>query len=493
MPAAGSRDHPVSPTTTRQIICVIAMMVALLALVPVAALSSKAHGGNVLDVEPPPQYWPVGIICFIAILACIALLPLMRWSAHWWHSNQSKLLVAGAVSLATLLYYALAEGISSIPGVLDHAVLDEYIPFMTLLFSLYVIGGGVSLRGDLPAHPLTNTAFLAFGALIASFVGTTGASMLLIRPLLQTNSERKRIVHTVVFFIFLVSNIGGCLLPIGDPPLFLGFLRGVPFWWTFSLWKEWAFCCAVLLVVYFIWDTIEYRREAIASIQRDELLRQPLRVRGLINLLWMAGVIAAVAFINPTRPLPGASYVPFQFMRELVMLALVALSLLTSPAQARLDNQFNYGAIIEVAALFIGIFISMQVPMAVLRARGAELQLDEPWELFWATGSLSSFLDNAPTYIVFFQAVNALTHQPGPGVLALLNGDFIREDLLVAISLGAVFMGANTYIGNGPNFMVKSIAEQSGVPMPSFFGYFFRYAVPILLPLFIAVTLVFLI
>jgi Na+/H+ antiporter NhaD/arsenite permease-like protein len=353
---------------------------------------------------------------------------------------------------------------------------------------LYVISGGISLKGDLVAHPATNTGFIAFGALIASFVGTTGASMLLIRPLLQTNSHRKHVVHTVVFFIFLVSNIGGCLLPIGDPPLFLGYLRGVAFFWTLNLWMPWAFCCCILLVVYYFLDSYYYRKEEAQDLLEDEREKQPLRLRGWINVLWLGGIVACVAMISHERELMSTGWTPFPFLRELLMLLLVGISLVTTPRGVREDNEFNYAAILEVAALFIGIFIAMQAPIEVLRVYGPSLGLVAPWHFFWATGTLSSFLDNAPTYVVFFETAGSLPLAPGVDVSATI----IDPGLLVGISLGAVFMGAMTYIGNGPNFMVKAIAEQSGIRMPSFFGYMFKYSIPMLIPAFVVVTLVFL-
>jgi Na+/H+ antiporter NhaD/arsenite permease-like protein len=439
-----------------------------------------------------PHWWGVGLIPFIAILAAIALLPLIPRTHHWWESNRNRLIVSLIFGALTVIYYMIAEGMASVPVVLSHAIVLDYVPFIILLFALYVISGGIRLTGDLAAHPLTNTTFLAIGAVLASFVGTTGASMLLIRPLLQTNSERKRVTHTVIFFIFLVSNVGGCLLPIGDPPLFLGYLRGVPFLWPFAaLWKEWAFCSVALLVIYFVWDTFAYSHETKAAIRRDETRLKPLRLHGSINFLWLGGVVLAVAMLDSHKVVPGTNWEPFPLLREMVMLALVALSLLTTPRGLREANRFNYAAIAEVAALFIGIFITMRVPMDVLHVMGGGLGLDRPWEFFWATGSLSSFLDNAPTYVVFFETANAMADAPGPGVIQLLDGRYIREDFLVAISLGAVFMGANTYIGNGPNFMVKAIAEQSGVKMPTFFGYMLRYSLPILVPLFVLITVLF--
>lgn len=448
------------------------------------------HGHAEHAGEPhAPAMWGLGILPFVGILGCIALLPLIHRTHHWWESNLNRLGIALGCGGLTLLYYGLAVGWDEILPVLNHAIPGEYVPFIVLLFSLYVISGGISLKGDLAAHPATNTGFLAFGALIASFIGTTGASMLLIRPLLQTNSERRHVVHTVVFFIFLVSNIGGTLLPIGDPPLFLGYLRGVPFFWTMQLWMPWAVTCGILLAVYFAWDTVAYRREAKSDIRRDETERQPLRVRGLANVPLLAGVIVAVALLVPGRTVLGIHVFPF--MRELVMLALVGASLMLTPKGVRKDNDFNYGAILEVAALFIGIFIAMQVPIAVLTASGATLSetINAPGHYFWATGSLSAFLDNAPTYVVFFEL--ARTVPAGESAVALGSGA-IDAGLLAAISLGSVFMGAMTYIGNGPNFMVKAIAEQSGVRMPSFFGYLVKYSLPILVPVFIVVTILFL-
>jgi len=487
--------------------------------------------------------WP-----FVAILLSIAILPLLHRTHHWWESNRNKLLVALLLAAATLLYYgmrgygvpvhgeahaegekpaatqaatapAIPEELTAVPPealqaaegehaeaevrrsepgwrtvlqVLDHAVLAEYVPFLTLLFSLYVIAGGIVIRGDIRATPRVNTTILGLGGVLASFVGTTGAAMLLIRLLLKTNAERKLKVHTVIFFIFITANIGGSLLPIGDPPLFLGYLRGVEFFWTINLWRQWLFMLAVLLVVYYVWDRWAYRHEAAEDLVRDVTQIQPVSVGGVINFVWLLGVVAAVATLDPAKPFPGTSWHPAPYLREGVQLALVALSLMTTAGGLRRENQFNYVAIGEVACLFLGIFITMQVPIEILHAMGprmAEAGFIKPWQFFWATGMLSSFLDNAPTYVVYFETAAALPVHPDH-VLHLLGGRVIDEGLLTAISCGAVFMGANTYIGNGPNFMVKTIAEQSGVKMPSFFGYM-AYAMLILVPLFVLLTVVF--
>ena len=314
--------------------------------------------------------------------------------------------------------------------------------------------------------------------------------MLLIRPLIKTNSQRKHVVHTIVVFIFLVSNIGGTLLPIGDPPLFLGYLRDVPFLWTLTLWPMWAICCGILLLFYFIWDSYFWKKETELSHLKDVLQKNPLRVKGLINFVWIGGIVAAAALIGPDKVLIGTDWQPFLYFRELVMLFFVFCSLRTTARAIRVANNFTYHAILEVAALFSGIFIAMQVPLMILRASGESITatMNEPWQFFWATGSLSSFLDNAPTYVVFFELSQSL---PSEETLPV-DGGPIPVALLIAISLGSVFMGSMTYIGNGPNFMVKAIAEQEGIKMPSFFGYMIKYSIPILIPIFILITFLFL-
>jgi Na+/H+ antiporter NhaD/arsenite permease-like protein len=440
-----------------------------------------------------PRLWGVGVIPFVLILAAIAFLPLWPATMHWWEDNVNRLLVSLGCAVAVTVYVFATSGSRAVGEMLEHAIVDEYFPFLALLFALYVISGGIRLSGDLPATPWVNSTFLAVGALLASFIGTTGASMLLIRPLLQTNQERTRVLHTVIFFIFLVSNVGGCLLPIGDPPLFLGYLRGVPFEWTLSLLPEWAAATGLLLAAYYLLDRRAYKREPSAALARDIRERRPLRFSGMINFVWLAAVVAAVAFLVPGRTISigGLSFEVFPYLREMVMLVAVILSIATTPQRLRDENQFSYHPILEVAALFIGIFVAMQVPVEVLHSRGAELGLSQPWHFFWATGSLSAFLDNAPTYVVFFETAATLPADPEASV-TLANGGIISEPLLRAVSLGAVFMGAMTYIGNGPNFMVKSIAERAGIPMPSFFGFMLKFSLIYLIPTFLLVQLVFL-
>jgi Na+/H+ antiporter NhaD/arsenite permease-like protein len=455
------------------------------------------------SVSPPlPTVLP-----FVLLLAAIAVLPLTPQFAHWWEHNSSKLLVAGILGLVTLAYYtffhrhpvdlhfpahatvapaAAGPSWSTAATVLANAMLSEYVPFIVLLFALYCITGGVRIEGDLQATPTVNASFLGIGGLAASFIGTTGAAMLLVRPLLETNKERRVVAHTLVFFIFMVCNCGGCLLPIGDPPLFLGYLEGVDFLWTLSLWKPWLVTNGILLAVYWLWDTFYAQpRERTADIVRDVRAAGPLKISGLWpNALLLAGVIAAVALLDPSKPFPGTSWHPWIYLREAVLLALVGLSLLLGSKEVRRQNGFSYGAILEVAALFLGIFVCMQPALALLNERGASLGIDSPRAFFWATGSLSSVLDNAPTYLVFFKTAQALP-AAGPTMAGVEVGR------LAAISLGAVFLGAMTYIGNGPNFMVKAIAEQSGVKMPSFFGYML-YSFGVLLPIFALVSFLFL-
>jgi Na+/H+ antiporter NhaD/arsenite permease-like protein len=409
-----------------------------------------------------PSALPVyTLLPFTLMLLVIAVFPL--WIAPWWESNRNKLLVACLLGLPILALYLWRQ-----PAALL-GMGEDYLSFMVLLGGLYVISGGVLLRGDLVATPLTNAAFLAAGSMLASFIGTTGASMLLIRPLLQTNRERTRVKHTVIFFIFLVSNIGGMLTPLGDPPLFLGYLQGVPFTWTFRLWGQWLLMVGVLLPLYLAWDSREYAREPLSAIRRDRARIEPLRVRGSLNALWLIGVIVAVAFLRAP-------------VREAVIAGLAAISLWLTPGAIRRANGFTSYPIVEVAVLFFGIFLTMIPALELLRLRGHELGVREPWQFFWAAGALSSFLDNAPTYLTFLAL--------GQGLRLTNEVVGVPHLILAATSAGAVAMGANSYIGNAPNFMVKSIAEEGGVKMPSFFGYML-YSGAILLPLFAAVTLVF--
>lgn len=406
----------------------------------------------------PSTAW---IAPFAIMVLAVAVLPLA--APVFWASNLRKLGLAALLGSPVVILYARHH-----PAALVHAG-GEYASFIILLGSLFVISGSVLVTGDIEARPSVNTGFLAVGALLASIVGTTGASVLLIRPLLATNQERRHVAHTVVFFIFIVSNIGGCLTPLGDPPLFLGYLLGVPFTWTLRLAPQWLFANGLLLAVYYVWDVRAHGREGADAIARDRLEVRPIRIQGKRNFVWLLAVLASVA----------ALHAPY---RELAMLLASAASLATTPRAIREENRFTFHAIAEVAALFAGIFLTMVPALEILHARGNSLGLVAPWHYFWATGLLSSVLDNAPTYLAFLAVAQSL------GLPHEVVG--VSHEVLAAISTGAVFMGANTYIGNGPNFMVRAIAEERGVRMPSFGGYML-YSGAVLLPLFVVMTFVF--
>lgn len=403
----------------------------------------------------------IWILPFALMLLAIAILPLTF--PHFWEKNSNKALVAAVISLPTAIFLIVND-----PHALLHSA-KEYFSFICLLGSLFVISGGVFLEGDLKATPSINAAFLGTGAILASIIGTTGASMLLIRPLLSTNRERKNTRHLPLFFIFMVSNIGGLLTPIGDPPLFLGFLRGVPFFWTFKLFPIWLFCNSILLITFILMDRRQYHRETKKSLREDEARQQPLKIRGMLNIFLLMGVVAAVFLPTPYR--------------EGCMIALSLISLKKTPENIHRRNNFNFHPIIEVAVLFAGIFIAMVPALALLKLHGAEFGLYQPYQFYWTAGALSAFLDNAPTYLTFFSLAEGLSI-PGP----LVAG--VSEALLAAISCGAVMMGSLTYIGNGPNFMVKAICDKSGIKTPSFVGYM-AYSFGILIPLFLIVTFVF--
>lgn len=453
-------------------------------LAPPLALLAPSAGGIGADMP----VWAVAP--FVLILLCIAVLPLA--AHHWWESNRSK----AAVSLALAIPFALWL-IATFGGegwrVLQHILID-YAAFIVLLGALYVIAGGIYVRGSLAGSPLSNVGFLAIGAVLANFVGTTGASMVLIRPLLRANKTRQRRAHVVIFFIFVVSNCGGLLTPFADPPLFLGFLRGVPFEWTLGLWKEWTFVVTLLLAVFFAVDSYLLDKEEIErpGCQLEDVLKhEPLRIVGAHNFLFLLAIVLVIVgrgqgFGNGGRQWAVGT-------QEALMIGITALSWVTTKPAIRASNRFTFGPIHEVAILFLGIFVTMIAPLFLLNANGARLGIEKPWQYFWATGSLSSFLDNAPTYMTFAATAAGRTGISPDGMTYL--ADFLATGaeahlVLAAISCGAVMMGANTYIGNGPNFMVKAIAEEEGVKMPSFGGYML-WSGAILLPVFVLATLVF--
>lgn len=431
------------------------------------------------------------IVPFAMLLLGIAIFPLTI--GHWWEHNRNKLIVVTILSLPIVLFVLPIWTPTGMHEIFDK--FKEYISFIALLAALYVISGGIFVRGSLTGSPLGNTGILGLGAVIASIVGTTGASVLLIRPLLRANKTRQRRAHIVVFFIFIVSNCGGMLTPLGDPPLFLGFLKGVDFFWTMkALWLEWLAVNATLLILFTFYDQYIFDREEKErpGSQLEEVMKhEPIRVEGMLNFAFLGGIVLTIVAAgyglgNGGKPWPWG-------IQESLMAALGVAGYFTTPAANRENNRFSFGPIVEVAVLFIGIFITMAPALIILNANGKELGLESPWQFFWATGILSSFLDNAPTYMTLAATACGIhgIDLSGSSYLHdfLAKGD-VTTQLLRAISCGAVFMGANTYIGNGPNFMVKAIAEEGGVKMPSFFGYMV-YSGCVLIPIFIVMTFVF--
>jgi Na+/H+ antiporter NhaD/arsenite permease-like protein len=428
------------------------------------------------------------VLPFGLYLLLIATLPLFL--GRFWEHNRNKLGLAIALSLPVVFYllHSQPEG-----GTLLLETGRDYVAFMALLGALFAISGGIYLRGSLAGTPAVNTAFLAVGALIASIVGTTGASALLVRPLLRANERRTHTRHIFVFFIFIVSNAGGMLTPLGDPPLFLGFLRGVPFSWTLRLAAPWAVINGVLLVVYAAIDSFLTRREPKLAASPAAGAAEPLRIEGRINLLWLLGVVATVFLVGSYGDKLGGHGVR-ALAQVLGMAAFTALSLKTTPKSIHEANRFTWGPIHEVAVVFVGVFVTMVPALSYLGEQGASLGVTKPWQFFWASGALSSVLDNAPTYLTFASLATGVA-DAGAGVLSVTNlGSLaahpVGMTLLTAVSCGSVCMGAITYIGNGPNFMVKAIAEQHHVRMPSFFGYTV-WSLAILVPLFVVVAFLF--
>ena len=429
------------------------------------------------------------MIPFGLMLLTIAVAPLIV--EEWWESNKHKLTVAIFLGVPTAVCLIMGGMLHE----LEHQLFGDYIPFIILLLALYVVTGGIHLSGDIKATPWVNTSFLGLGWILASIMGTTGAAMLLIRPLLSTNQQREHKVHTVLFFIALCANCGGLLTPLGDPPLFMLFLRGAEFTWFASMWGPWLFTGALLMAIYYVLDTYYYKREHAHALQADHEQQQPLVFKGKHNFIYLVGIVLAVAFINsgmiPEMADPK-SPMWLRYLRELVLLSLTFMSLYTTKRRVRYGlNKFSWAPIIEVAVLFLGIFTTMTPALAYLNANAASLGLDATWQFYYSTGLLSSFLDNTPTAVAFHSVATGLT----PDQMAVFGGEMmagIPEILLKAICIGSVFFGAMTYIGNGPNFMVKAIAEENGIKMPSFFGYMWRFSLIVLLPVYILVQLIFL-
>jgi len=463
----------------------------ILFLMPSLVLTADVGYGSAphLNGEELAIFW---VIPFVGILLSIAVFPLV--ANHFWHHNFGKVSLFWAVSL--VLPFLIVQGLEITIYELLHVGLLEYVPFIILLLALFTISGGVQLKGTLVGTPMLNTIIILIGTSLASWMGTTGAAMLLIRPLIRANEQRKNKVHVIVFFIFLVANIGGSLTPLGDPPLFLGFLKGVDFFWTTStMFLPMIFMVICLLVIFFGLDTYFYRKEG--EVVPDLSEKQKLGLDGSFNLLLLIGVVFGVLLSGFWKPnihfeIYHVHLELQNLVRDILLLALAYASWTLTPKKIREANEYTWFPIVEVGKLFAGIFVTIIPAIAILKAgpNGALASVvssvsqdGEPinYMYFWLTGILSSFLDNAPTYLVFFNTAG--------GVPSVLMNDI--PNTLLAISAGAVFMGANTYIGNAPNFMVKSISEASGIAMPSFFGYFFKWAVPILMPLFIIVTYIF--
>ena len=438
-------------------------------------------------------------IPFAGLLLCIALCPLL--CSSWWESHQPW--AVAFWSLAFLIPYALMGGLGTAVETALECLIGDYLTFIVLLFGLFCVAGNISLEGDLAGSPRINVFLLLLGTVLSSWIGTTGASMLMVRPVIKMNAWRRHRSHIMVFFIFLVSNMGGILTPIGDPPLLMGFMRGIPFFWSLHLFPVLLFNMVILLFIFYHVDKRMYRRD-IAEGRKPDISRPGTRFRidGLHNLVFLVMIVGAVilsgvlpgmkAFQDSAGNVLGIHIfgdvnLSFPSLIEIVIiLAAAFLSFRTTPKDVRTRNHFTWGPIQEVAVLFIGIFITMQPALMLLKQVGPNLGLEQPWQLFWSTGALSSFLDNTPTYLVFLTTVGTLGFTGG---IATSLGT-IPVHLLSAISCGAVFMGANTYIGNAPNFMVKSISDENGVNMPSFFGYML-WSAGILIPVFLLDTLIF--
>ena len=420
------------------------------------------------------------LIPFAAMLLSIAILPLIPKAGEWWENNWNKLLVSFLLGVPTAAWL----GLHNMSEEIVHQMVYDYVPFILLLTALFVTTGGICIKGDLRATPFTNTVILALGWALASFMGTTGAAMLLIRLVLKTIQQRKYRVHTVLFFIAIVANCGGLLSPLGDPPLFLLFQKGAAFtWWLKNMMLEWVLTGALLLIVYFLLDLYYYRKEPLELKMADGHERTHIHFSGLINVFWLLCVICSTMFINATYiPAMGAEDAPWylRLLREWAFILIIAASWSTTKKSVRMANDYSWAPIMEVACVFVGIFATMTPALMYLHSMKDVIQsyISEPWQYVYCTGILSAFLDNAPTAMVF----NSMAPE---GAIAGLAAD----PFLKAISMGAVFFGAMTYIGNGPNFMVKSIAEQEGIKMPSFFGYMGKFSLIICLPIYVIVQL----
>lgn len=458
----------------KKIILFFGSLMTMFAATPLCSLAAE-------EAASASQTVPAWLcIPFAGLLLCIAVLPLVK--PEWWESHQP--LAVAFWSVLFIVPFAVLYGAGSTAETVLECIVNDYLTFIVLLFGLFCVAGNITMEGDLAGSPRVNVLLLTIGTLLSSWIGTTGASMLMVRPVIKMNSWRKRRAHIMVFFIFLISNIGGCLTPIGDPPLLMGFSRGVPFFWSMHLFPILLFNMIVLLTLFYWLDRRAYCKDIAEGLKPD--ISKPgteIKISGLHNLIFIAVIVAAVILSGTLPGLPsfqntegevlgirifGEVKLSIPSIIEIVMILVSAfLSFKTTSSEIRRKNHFTWGAIKEVAVLFIGIFITMQPALMLLKSMGASLGITEPFEMFWATGALSSFLDNTPTYLVFLTTAGAMNFAEG---IATTLGT-VPVQMLMAISCGAVFMGANTYIGNAPNFMVKSISDENGIRMPSFFGY----------------------
>lgn len=479
-------------TVLKKILSVLTVFLMLSLTCPVSVWAAGESGAKA-DV-------PIWLcIPFAGLLLCIAIMPLVK--GEWWEAHQP--LVVALWIIVLVIPFAVLYGVGDTVETVLECTVNDYLTFIILLFGLFCVSGNITMEGDFAGSPKINVGLLAIGTLLASCIGTTGASMLMVRPVIKMNSWRRRKSHIMIFFIFMVSNMGGCLTPIGDPPLLMGFMRGVPFFWSLHLFPVLLFNMVILLFIFYHLDKRNYRKD-IAEGRKPDISKPgtEFRIDGLHNIIFLIMIVAAVILSGVLPGMPafqdaagnvrgihifGEVSLSFPSLIEIVLILLAAfLSFKTTKKEIRTRNHFTWGAIQEVAVLFIGIFITMQPALMLLKAVGPNLGLTEPAQMFWATGALSSFLDNTPTYLVFLTTAGTLGFTSG---ISTTLGT-LPEKMLSAISCGAVFMGANTYIGNAPNFMVKSISDENGVNMPSFFGYML-WSVSILIPVFIIDMLVF--
>ena len=476
------------------------MKKVLLLLITLTALTTPALAAEAAAAAEAAVSIPLWMcLPFGALLLCIAIFPIT--APLWWEKHQHWVVLV--LSAAFLIAYGMLCGGKAAAETALECMVNDYLTFIVLLFGLFCVAGNITLVGDLAGSPRVNVALLLFGTFLSSLIGTTGASMLMVRPMIKMNAWRKRKRHIMVFFIFLISNIGGCLTPIGDPPLLMGFSRGIPFFWSLKLLPVMLFNTVLLLTAFYFVDMNAYRKD-IATGRKPDISKPgtDVHIDGLHNVIFLVAIVAAVilsgtlptlsAFQNEAGQVLGIRIfgevtLTWPSIIEMAIILLSALlSFKTTPVSVRKANHFTWGAIKEVAVLFVGIFITMQPALMILKEYGPSLGLDSPFQMFWITGALSSFLDNTPTYLVFLTTACSLGFESG---LVTTLGT-IPETMLMAISCGAVFMGANSYIGNAPNFMVKAISDENGVRMPSFFGYLL-WSLGFLGPVFLLDSLIF--